>query len=131
MLQPRNLHPLMVGREVMLTVNKKPAALGDVVIEVEHITVLDDRSQKAVNDVSFEFEAERFWPLPEFRERPNRTRRILAWAEKPLGSKAKVNLNGKEITKKSVREVLKVASGLFLKIARPMAWFPSLRLLKI
>ena len=48
------LASLMVGREVMLTVNKKPAAMGDVVLEVEHITVLDDRSQKAVNDVSFE-----------------------------------------------------------------------------
>ncbi len=47
------LASLMVGREVELTVEKKPVQLGDEVIRVENIHVLDDRMQRAVDGVSF------------------------------------------------------------------------------
>ena len=48
------LASMMVGREVELTVEKKPQKLGDVVLSVENIAVLDDRGQRAVDGLSFE-----------------------------------------------------------------------------
>jgi ABC-type uncharacterized transport system ATPase subunit len=45
---------MMVGREVMLTVEKTPARPGDRVMHVEHLQVLDDRKNPAVQDVSFD-----------------------------------------------------------------------------
>jgi ABC-type uncharacterized transport system ATPase subunit len=48
---------MMVGREVILRVQKKPAEPGKPVLEVEGLSVLDDRQQKAVDGVSFEVRA--------------------------------------------------------------------------
>ncbi len=45
---------MMVGREVILTVEKQPAKPGKPVMTVEHLGVLDDRKSPAVQDVSFE-----------------------------------------------------------------------------
>jgi simple sugar transport system ATP-binding protein len=47
------LASMMVGREVDLTVSKRQASLGEAVLRVENISVLDDRNQRAVNGVSF------------------------------------------------------------------------------
>ena len=51
------LAAMMVGRQVTLVVRKKPATPGEVVLEVEHLQVLDDRQNLAVNGVSFEVRA--------------------------------------------------------------------------
>ncbi|MEN9608521.1 MAG: hypothetical protein RLZZ06_452, partial [Actinomycetota bacterium] len=48
---------LMVGREVDLQVDKKAKKLGEVVLSVEDVSVLDERDQRAVNGVSFEVHA--------------------------------------------------------------------------
>ena len=48
---------MMVGREVILTVDKKPAEPGDVVLDVENLQVLNDRKQVAVDGVSFQVRA--------------------------------------------------------------------------
>jgi general nucleoside transport system ATP-binding protein len=45
---------MMVGREVLLRVDKKPATPGEPLLLVESLTVLDDRGLEAVRDVSFE-----------------------------------------------------------------------------
>jgi ABC-type uncharacterized transport system ATPase subunit len=50
----RKLAEMMVGREVQLEVEKKPAGQGEVVLEVRDLVLLDDRDQVAVNGVSFE-----------------------------------------------------------------------------
>lgn len=52
-----DLASLMVGREVDLTVEKKPASPGELVLQVEKASVLDDRDQLAVKSVSFEVRA--------------------------------------------------------------------------
>ena len=44
---------MMVGREVLLRVDKKPAQPGDAMLVVENLSVLDDRGLPAVRDVSF------------------------------------------------------------------------------
>lgn len=51
------LASLMVGREVDLTVDKKPAQLGQEILSVKSISVLDDRKQRAVNGVTFSVHA--------------------------------------------------------------------------
>ena len=48
------LATLMVGREVDLKVAKAKAKDGEVVLNVESLSVLDDRQQRAVDNVSFE-----------------------------------------------------------------------------
>jgi ABC-type uncharacterized transport system ATPase subunit len=43
---------MMVGREVLLRVDKAPPAPGDALLQVEDLTVLDDRGLEAVRDLS-------------------------------------------------------------------------------
>jgi simple sugar transport system ATP-binding protein len=51
------LASLMVGRDVDLKVEKKAQANGAVVLSVDSVSVLDDRDQRAVNNISFEVRA--------------------------------------------------------------------------
>jgi ABC-type uncharacterized transport system ATPase subunit len=48
---------LMVGREVLLTVEKGPPTPGEVLLEVQGLSVRDDRGLEKVRDVSFEARA--------------------------------------------------------------------------
>ena len=48
------LATMMVGRDVLLRVEKKPAQPGDPMLIVEGLSVTDDRGLPAVRDVSFE-----------------------------------------------------------------------------
>jgi simple sugar transport system ATP-binding protein len=48
---------MMVGRDVLLRVDKPPAEQGDVLLEVEGLNVLDDRGLPAVRDVSLSVRA--------------------------------------------------------------------------
>jgi simple sugar transport system ATP-binding protein len=48
---------MMVGREVLLSVDKKPAEPGEPMLIVENLSVKDDRGLPAVRDVSFEVRA--------------------------------------------------------------------------
>lgn len=51
------LAQMMVGREVQLEVEKKPADAGEMVLEVKDLVVLGQRKQIAVDEVSFEVRA--------------------------------------------------------------------------
>jgi ABC-type uncharacterized transport system ATPase subunit len=51
------LAAMMVGRQIDLTIEKKAAAPGEVVLEVRNLKVLDARKLIAVNGVSFEVRA--------------------------------------------------------------------------
>ena len=53
----QSLARLMVGRDVLLQVEKRSASRGDPVLEVEDLRVLDDRELEAVRGVSFEVRA--------------------------------------------------------------------------
>jgi simple sugar transport system ATP-binding protein len=48
---------MMVGRDVLLRVDKTPGRPGGPLLEVEHLTVLNDLELEAVKDVSFEVRA--------------------------------------------------------------------------
>jgi len=49
-----DLAAMMVGREVLLEVDKKPAKVKGKVLEINNLIVLDDLNNVAVNEVSFE-----------------------------------------------------------------------------
>jgi simple sugar transport system ATP-binding protein len=48
---------MMVGREVILEVEKKPAEVGEIVLDVNEIWVRDDRNLEAVKAVTFQVRA--------------------------------------------------------------------------
>ncbi|MCL6510973.1 MAG: ABC transporter ATP-binding protein [Anaerolineae bacterium] len=52
-----SLAAMMVGREVSLEVDKAEPQLGEVVLSVEHLEVLDERLNVAVDDVTFDVRA--------------------------------------------------------------------------
>ncbi len=54
---PGELAELMVGRRVLLNVEKGPASPGKVLLEVEHLVVTDDFNIPRVKDVSFSVRA--------------------------------------------------------------------------
>jgi simple sugar transport system ATP-binding protein len=53
----QSLAAMMVGREVMLEVDKAPATPGEVVLTVKDLEVLDERLNVAVDDVTFDVRA--------------------------------------------------------------------------
>ena len=50
---PRELAALMVGREVLLRVEKKPREAGAPMLEVEGLRVVDERGVQRLDDISF------------------------------------------------------------------------------
>ena len=52
-----SLASMMVGREVMLVVDKGPARPGEVVLKVDGLQAMDDRGHQALNKASFEVRA--------------------------------------------------------------------------
>ncbi|MFT6451659.1 MAG: simple sugar transport system ATP-binding protein [Halocynthiibacter sp.] len=54
---PEQLAELMVGRKVLLRVEKKPATPGDLVLVVENLRVIDDQKVERVKGISFNIRA--------------------------------------------------------------------------
>ncbi|CTQ33383.1 ABC transporter ATP-binding protein [Jannaschia rubra] len=54
---PEELAELMVGRKVLLRVDKKPATPGDVVLEVENLRVVDDRRVERLRGIDLTIRA--------------------------------------------------------------------------
>jgi simple sugar transport system ATP-binding protein len=52
-----HLAEMMVGRPVLLTVEKEPAKASEVVLSVESLLLLDDRGHRCVDGISFEVRA--------------------------------------------------------------------------
>lgn len=52
-----SLAKMMVGREVILSVDKKPAQPGQIVLDVQDLHVLDDRGSVAVDGISLQVRA--------------------------------------------------------------------------
>ncbi len=71
------LASMMVGREVLLRVNKRPATPGETVLEVENLEVLDDRGIRRCGASPLRCGPARYWASPESRAtaRPNWCRR--------------------------------------------------------
>lgn len=101
------LASLMVGRDVELTVSKNSSELGREVLKVEGISVLDDRMQRAVNDVSFSVRGGEILALAGVQGNgQTELAEALLGLRSVIKGSGLIEINGKDLTSASVREVL-------------------------
>ena len=106
------LASMMVGREVGLTVDKKIADPGKVVLSVSDLSVLDDRDQRAVDHVSFEVRAGEILAIAGVQGNGQ-----TELAEAILGLRAihssdgDIYISGTSVRGKSVRSILEKGVG--------------------
>ena len=94
---------MMVGHEVSFTIDRKPADFGGVVLDVENLTVKNNSGFEAVKDVSFKIHAgEVFAVAGVSGNGQNELADSIAGLIK--ASKGHVILNGRDITRSSIRE---------------------------
>src|ERR671939_105432 len=101
----KELARLMVGREVLLRVEKAPATPADPLLAVEDLHVLDDRGLEAVRGVSFEVHAGEIVAVAGV-DGNGQSELIdaLAGLRHPLSGR--IVLGGEDVTRADAREVL-------------------------
>ena len=110
--ETKELASMMVGRDVGLTVEKKSAAPGKVVLNVQDLSVLDDREQRAVDHVSFEVRAGEILAIAGVQGNGQ-----TELAEAILGlrglhsSDGDISISGSSVRGKSVRTILEKGVG--------------------
>ncbi|ETA66267.1 ABC transporter ATP-binding protein [Haloechinothrix halophila] len=104
------LASLMVGRAVTLAVDKEPADVGDVVVDVRGLTVVDERDYIVVDDVSFDVRAGEILAVAgvQGNGQTELTEAIMGLQRRATGS---VLLGDVELLGKSVRAVLRAGVG--------------------
>jgi simple sugar transport system ATP-binding protein len=105
-----SLASMMVGREVILTVDKKPAKPGEVVLDVADLFVTDDRHLVAVNGVSFQVRAGEILGVAGVQGNGQKELVEALTGLRPLAS-GKVNLLGKDISRASPRSIREAGSA--------------------
>ena len=98
------LSRMMVGRDVKFEVDKEPQKLGDVVLDVQHVTVPSKlHSNNAVKDVSFQVRAGEIVCLAGI-EGNGQTQFVYALTGLDKMSHGKITMLGHDITKAKIRE---------------------------
>ena len=98
------LSRMMVGRDVQLQVDKKPAHPGDVVLDVEGVTIHNDQRKKdSVKDVTFQVHAGEIVCLAGI-EGNGQTEFVYGLTGLEKLSGGKITLDGKDITHESIRQ---------------------------
>ena len=106
------LATLMVGREVDLKVAKSKAKLGEAILEVDSISVLDDRDQLAVNDISFQVHSGEILAIAGVQGNgQTELAEALLGLRTPLKGQGSITLLGKNLAGESVREHLEAGIG--------------------
>ena len=106
------LASLMVGREVELTISKKQAELGDVILKVEDIAALDDRGQRAVDGVSFEVRGGEVLAVAGVQGNgQTELAEVLLGLRSSLSGRGHIELAGQDVTEASVRARLDIGLG--------------------
>jgi ABC-type uncharacterized transport system ATPase subunit len=93
---------LMVGREVLLRVEKPAARPGEVLMDVEDLTVLDDRDLEAVKGVSFDVHAAEIVGIAGV-DGNGQTELIDALTGLRHSASGRVTVGGREVTNESAR----------------------------
>ena len=98
------LSRMMVGRDVQLQVDKKPAHPGDIVLDVEGVTIHNDQRKKdSVKDVTFQVHAGEIVCLAGI-EGNGQTELVYGLTGLEKLSGGKITLDGKDITRESIRQ---------------------------
>ena len=102
-----DLASMMVGREVELTIQKADSALKEEILKVEGISVLDDRLQRSVNDVSFSVRGGEILAIAGVQGNgQTELAEALLGLRPVIKGSGKISVKGKDITTASVRQVL-------------------------
>ncbi|HET7011501.1 MAG TPA: ABC transporter ATP-binding protein [Anaerolineales bacterium] len=104
------LAEMMVGREVMLEVEKSKAKIGETVLRVEHLVVASDRRQVAVDDVSFEVRAGEILGVAGVQGN-GQTELVEAVTGLRAVQAGRISLLGQDITRASPRRVTELGSA--------------------
>ncbi|HEX6763801.1 MAG TPA: ABC transporter ATP-binding protein [Gaiellaceae bacterium] len=105
-----SLARMMVGREVLLRVDKEASHPGPPLLEVEGLNVYDDRGLEAVRDVSFTVHGGEIVGLAGV-DANGQTELIDAIAGLRQAAAGRIVLDGEDITHASAREVLDSGLG--------------------
>ncbi len=101
---PQILARMMVGREVVLRIQKPPKEAGEPILEVKDLWVVGDRGEKSVKGLTFEVRAGEIFGIAGV-EGNGQTELIEALTGLRHVEKGKVLLNGKDITGKPPKEL--------------------------
>ena len=104
------LASMMVGRDVVLTVQKEPFSPGEDVFEIRDLVVRDDRGLAAVNGVSLDVRAGEILALAGVQGN-GQTELVEAIAGMRPVESGTITLNGHDITNASPRKVLDAGLG--------------------
>ncbi len=105
-----SLANMMVGREVILTVKKKPPKTGEVVLDVDGLGVRDDRQLLAVNGVSFQVRSGEILGIAGVQGNGQKELVEALTGLRPFIS-GKVGLLGKDISQSSPRAIREAGSA--------------------
>jgi ABC-type uncharacterized transport system ATPase subunit len=105
-----SLASMMVGREVILTVEKGPAKVGKTVLEVADLHVLDDRKLMVVNGVSFQVRAGEILGVAGVQGNGQKELVEALTGLRPFVS-GKVDLIGEDISRASPRTIREAGSA--------------------
>src|SRR3989442_15127177 len=100
----------MVGREMLLRIDTKPASPGGTLLEVADLRVLDDRGLVAVRGVSFDVRAGEIVGLAGV-DGNGQTELIDALAGLRRPSGGEIRVRGQDVTRASARRVLDLGVG--------------------
>ena len=101
---PQLLAKMMVGRDVVLRIEKPPKEPGETVLRVENLWVKGDRGENAVKGLTFEVRAGEIFGIAGV-EGNGQSELIEAIAGLRKIEKGRVYLNGVDVTGKSPREL--------------------------
>ena len=105
-----DLASLMVGRDVDLTVSKKGVQLGEPVLQVRDLVVVDERNQRVIDGVSFEVRAGEILCVAGV-EGNGQTALAETLVGLRLVDSGAITISDKDVTASSVREVLDFGVG--------------------
>jgi simple sugar transport system ATP-binding protein len=106
----QSLARLMVGREVLLRVDKAPARPGETLLEVEDLGVLDDRGLEAVRNASFAVHAGEIVGIAGV-DGNGQTQLIEALTGLRNVQHGSVRIGGRDLTRASTHEVIEAGVG--------------------
>jgi len=104
------LASMMVGRPVQLTVEKQPAAPGDVVLDVTGVTVIDDAGVVLVDEVSFSVRGGEIFALAGVQGN-GQTELTEALVGLTTPSSGRIAINGRNVNELDIDGILDLGVG--------------------
>jgi general nucleoside transport system ATP-binding protein len=104
------LASMMVGRPVKLEIDKEPAKVGDEVIDVQNLRIVDETGQVSVDDVSFTVRAGEIYALAGVQGN-GQTELTEALVGLTRAQSGKIMLEGEDVTTRKVDDILAMGVG--------------------